>query len=210
MAPENCAYMSFHPNFPCAFRHVGRDLYALVVTRNDTDAGTAFKSAFHSYPGSGDYKLHDLFSPHPSREATWCYRGRTEDLTWTASGEIFVPGQMEVMIEAHPLVKGAVIHGQRTAGLGLVVELTVGCMSDKASKERIMDEIWEIVKQANEICPVRGKVERNLIIRTENTNGRGMPRGVKGYPVRSQVIKKFTGRSSDFTNHKSSVVASHL
>lgn len=212
MAAEDWAYVRFHPNFPYAFRHVCQDLYELVIVRNDTDMGHTFQSAFRVFPEMKEYNLRDLFSPHASKEGAWRYRGRAEDLTRTGNGELFVPREMEVMIESYAPVTGAIVYSHSMAGLGLIVELTVGCMSDGASKHRIMEELWALVEKANEICPVQAKMERDMIIYTEDTYQKGMPRGIKGYPVRTQVIEKFTGRTTDQTEYNSYVKAlkSHL
>lgn len=187
-APEDWDYYSILPEFPCEFRHVCHDLYEIVVRRR-TDGNSAFQTVFHVFPDLQEYKVHDLFSRHPdpSKQAMWRYRGRTDDLIRTSGGDLFLPRQMEGMIEAHRAVEGAIICDQGTAGLAVVVELKA--LKDEQVRKKMQEEICVIVEEANEVSPVKAKLRSDLIVWTGNPDR--MLRGSKGYPVRSKVVEQF-------------------
>ena len=184
--PEDWAYMHIHPMLCCDFRHVCQDLYEIVITRND-QGSSAFQAVFELFPQLEEYKVNDLFSRHPSKTDTWLYRGRREDLTRTSDGDMFLPKQMEATIEAHPVVDRAIICDMGKAGLALVVELITKCAGNE--RKLMEQEIFEAVQRANGKCPVKPRVRRELVLWMDKWS---MPRGTKGFPLRSKVVEKFS------------------
>ncbi|KAL8824774.1 MAG: hypothetical protein Q9191_004827 [Dirinaria sp. TL-2023a] len=213
---EDWAYIRPHPMLSHDFRHVCHDLYEIVLTRRrrrrdedsrSSSSSTAFQTVFRNFPHLAEYPVQDLFSPHAEERHTWRYRGRKEDLTRTSDGELFLPKQMEGIIDAQAVVGGAIICDlgppKKKQGLACVVELgTEGFVEGNddeeeeeerqknSKKKEIEEKIWAAVQMANAACPVPGgaKVRRELLLLVEKGS---MPRGTKGYPVRNLVLEKF-------------------
>ena len=181
--PDDWEYLSFNSLFPYEMRPVCQDLYEMVIVRRDNS--DAFQEIFKVYPDIPEWRVQDLFSRHSNKNNVWLYSGRTDDLIVSSSGETFLPKSMESVIESHPFVDTALITDRGEAGLALLVELqtTVTC---KEQTQKMLDDIWSSVQSANEICPVKQKIQKELVMIT----GR-MPRTAKGYPSRKVVSKLY-------------------
>lgn len=181
--PEDWEYISFNSLFPYEMRHVCQDLYEIVIVRRQN--GDAFQEIFKVYPDLPEWRVQDLFSKHPNRDNVWLYRGRTEDLIVSSSGETFLPKSMEGIIESHPFVEAALITDRGEAGLALLVQPQAAVMSEE-QKHKFLDDIWSSVQSANEICPVEQRIQKGLVTITGP-----MPRAAKGYPRRKMVYELY-------------------
>ena len=181
--PEDWEYITFNPIFPYEMRPVCQDLYEIVIVRREN--GDAFQEIFKVYPDLPEWRVQDLFSRHPSKDNVWLYRGRTEDLIISSSGERFLPKRMEGVIESHPFVDAALIADQGAAGLALLVEPRAGVTCEE-QKQKLLDDIWPNVQSANEICPVEQRIQKGLVAITGL-----MPRAAKGYPRRKMVYELY-------------------
>ena len=181
--PEDWEYVSFNSLFPYEMRPVCQDLYEIVIVRREN--GDAFQEIFKVYPDLPEWRVQDLFSKHPTKDNVWCYRGRTEDLIVSSSGETFLPKSMEGVIESHPFVDAALITDKGKAGLALLVQPQAAVKCEE-QKQTLLDDIWPSVQSANEICPVEQRIQRGLALITGP-----MPRAAKGYPKRKVVYKLY-------------------
>ena len=191
--PEDWEYISFNPIFPYEMRPVCQDLYEIVILRQEDD--DSFQGIFTVYPDLLEWKVQDLFSKHPRKDNVWLYRGRTEDLVVSSSGETFLPRSMEVKIESHPFVNSALVTDRGRAGLALLVEpqAAVGCVEQQI---KLLDDIWPTVQSANKICPVKQKIQKGLVVVTGP-----MPRTMKGYPKR-KIVYRLYEKDIDELYHK--------
>ena len=187
---EDWEYLRFHKRFPHELRHVCLGLYEMVLLR---DQGAAFQGVFDSYPDLKEYRVQDLFARHTTKPDIWIYRGRTEDLIRSSHGELFLPKQMEALIETHPYVQAALIYDRGAAGLSLVIEVRWSLRTGE-EREKLLDDIWPAVQNANGICPVETRIKRGLVLCADSE--RMLPRGAKGYPQRGKVLEVF-GRELD-------------
>ena len=180
---EDWEYLSFNSLLPYEMRPVCQGLYEMVIVRREN--GDAFQTIFKVYPDLPEWRVQDLFSKHLSKNDVWLYRGRTEDLVVSSSGEAFLPKSMEEVIESHPLVDTALVTDRGEVGLALLVEpqTAVKC---KVQRQVLLNDIWSSVQIANKICPVKQKIQKALILIT----GR-MPRAAKGYPRRKMVFESY-------------------
>lgn len=92
---------------------------------------------------------------------------------------------MEGIIQAHPAVKGAIICGMGQFQSSLLVEGAEPPASD-AERERLLDEIWPSVENANKESPSHGRIHRDMILFT--TADRPMPRAGKGTAQRQATV----------------------
>ena len=181
--PEDWEYVSFNSLFPYEMRPVCQDLFEIVIVRREN--GDAFQEIFKVYPDLPEWRVQDLFSKHPNKDNVWLYRGRKEDLIVSSSGETFLPKSMEGVIESHPFVDAALITDRGEAGLALLVQPQAAITHDE-QKEKFLDHIWPSIQSANEICPVKERIQKGLVMITEP-----MPRAAKGYPRRKMVYELY-------------------
>lgn len=181
--PQDWEYLSFNFLLPYEMRPVCQGLYEMVIVRREN--GDAFQTIFKVYPDLSEWRVQDLFSKHPNKSNVWLYRGRTEDLIVSSSGETFLPKSMEGVIESHPFVEAALVTDRGEVGQALLVELQTAVTSKEQTQE-LLNDIWPSVQSANEICPVKQKIQKELMMIT----GR-MPRAAKGYPRRKMVFKLY-------------------
>lgn len=179
--PEDWEYISFNSLFAYEMRPVCQDLYEIVIVRRAN--GDAFQEIFQVYPELQEWRVQDLFSKHPTKDDVWLYRGRIEDLIVSSLGEIFLPKSMEGVIEAHPFVGAALITDRGEAGLALLVEPQAAVTCEE-QKQKLLDDVWPSVQRANDICPVKQRIQKGLVAITGP-----MPRAAKGYPRRKTVYE---------------------
>lgn len=115
---------------PCAFE---LDLFA--------DADTENMSALnHNIPGIHEWRTKDLFKRHPDplKPNLWSYYGRRDDIVVLSNGEKFNPVPMELIIQDHPMVAGALVAGQGRRQAALLVEPKTHILDGKI----FLNEIW--------------------------------------------------------------------
>ena len=194
--PEDWEYAHFNSLLPYETRLVCQDLYEIVIVRGEN--GDAFQGTFKVYPDLPEWRVQDLFSKHLKKGNVWFYRGRTEDLIVSSSGDTFLPQSMEGMIESHPLVAAALMTDRGGAGLALLVEPEAAVTCEE-QEHRLLDAIWSSVQSANEICPVEQRIQKRLVVITEP-----MPREATGYPKREMVYELYE-KEIDGSYHKEEV-----
>ena len=140
--PEDWEHAHFNSLLPYETRPVCQDLYEIVVVRGEN--GDAFQGIFKVYPDLPEWRVQDLFSKHLKKGNVWFYRGRTEDLIVSSSGDTFLPQSMEGMIESHPLVAAALMTDRGGAGLALLVEPEAAVTCEE-QEHRLLDAIWPSV-----------------------------------------------------------------
>lgn len=181
--PEDWQYIKFDPILAHEFRHTLHDLYELVLLPDDKLGASS--SVFITSPPLTEYPMRDLFSKHPTRPDLWLYRGRVDDLICSVDAETFLPNPMEGIIEAHPGIKGALICEQRGGGIALLIEVGHRLVSGD-DREKLLDDMWPLVRNANEICPIQAEIRRGLVLFADPDNP--LPKALKGYAHRSKSL----------------------
>lgn len=110
---KDYAYMEWNPVFKVEMQPSDDEpgAFELVLF---ADATTEKMSALnHNFPGVSVWRTKDLFKRHsdPSKSNLWSYYGRRDDIIVLPNGEKFNPVPMELLIQGHPLLAGALIIG---------------------------------------------------------------------------------------------------
>lgn len=112
------------------------------------DSSTEKTSALnHNLPGVREWRTKDLFQRHPdpAKSNLWKYYGRRDDIIVLSTVEKFNPVPMELLIEGHPLLVGALVIGQGRSRAALLVEPK----AKDIDGEMLIKEIWPLVEEAN-------------------------------------------------------------
>jgi thioester reductase-like protein len=156
---DDWAWMEWNPHFkvdmqPCS-DEVGT--YELVLF---ADATTEDISALnHNLPGVKEYRTKDLFRRHPEKPMLWQYYGRRDDIIVLSNGSKFNPVPMELTIQSHPLLTGALVVGMGKPQAALLLE-----SKEQEGIDSIVTQIWPVIERANQLAPSHGHIMRNMII----------------------------------------------
>jgi thioester reductase-like protein len=175
---DDWAWMEWNPNFQLEMQLDNSGAYELVLFANSS---TEKMSALnHNMPGVSEYRTKDLFKQHPTKPGLWQYYGRRDDIIVLSNGEKFNPVPMELKIQSHPSLSGALIVGQGRPRATLLVEPKSDVTELK--KRELPDEIWPLVEETNRLLPAQGRILRgNLLLATPE---RPFVRAGKGTVVR--------------------------
>lgn len=151
-------YLEWNPAAGLQMRDTGDGFFELVVPRGPT---RDTHSVFHTYPDKQEYRTGDLFVRHPEKDGLWLYYGRLDDIIVLSNGEKFNPTSMEEIIAAHPLVARAVVVGQGRFQSAVFVEPELSAWNGEPAT--LIDEIWPLVKKANEAAPGHARLMRDRV-----------------------------------------------
>lgn len=152
-------YHEWNPCIKYEMREVADGLFELVIRGGEHRVNQAI---FRIFPGRDEYCTGDLFSPHPKKAGLWCFACRADDIVVLSNGEKFNPSEMEAMICSHSRVSRAIVFGQGQFQSAAIIEPRWELW--KNDPEALIDEIWPLVKLANELAPGYAKLARNRVI----------------------------------------------
>ncbi|KAJ6545507.1 hypothetical protein B0H19DRAFT_1266933 [Mycena capillaripes] len=144
--------------------------------------------AVENLPDVRGYSINDLFERHPTKPDLYRIVGRLDDVLIMANGEKTVPGPMEDIMMASPLIMGAIMFGRERNQVGVLIEPNPHYKVDPNDEESIAkyrDQIWPVIEEANESSPAFARIYKEMILVTHA--GKPMARAAKG-----TVIKKAT------------------
>ncbi|PWY84795.1 acetyl-CoA synthetase-like protein [Aspergillus heteromorphus CBS 117.55] len=177
--PDDWAYLKLSPEVPHEYRPVCQSYHELVLLRRPHGAA---QPVFAMFRDQDEYPMGDLFAPHPTRPDCWRYCGRRNDLIGSEQG-LFLPRDMEWVLEAHPAVRWALICEERRGGLALLLDLIPDALEKgHAHDENIWDTLLPLIERANALCPIPAAIRRELVLFTDSV--RPLPLSVKGNPQR--------------------------
>ncbi|KAH8657579.1 putative linear gramicidin synthase subunit D [Tricladium varicosporioides] len=185
---QDWQYVHFHPEIGVKFEHVSENLYELQFIRHpDIER---HQPMFKLFPHLQVYKTSDLYTPHPSKPDLWMYKGRSDDIIVFLTGEKTNPTSFEHHLATHPDVKAALIAGTRRFQASLLVELVDE--KELSSEERaiMIEKLWPIVQEANQVCPAHAKVAKTHILLINPK--KPMARAGKGTVQRQSTITLYT------------------
>jgi thioester reductase-like protein len=152
------------------------------------DATTERISALnHNLPGVSEYRTKDLFKQHPEKPGLWKYSGRRDDIIVLSNGEKFNPVPMELLIQGHPAISGALVVGMGRLQAGLLVEVKLESQGHEADKKSLIENIWPVVEMANRLVPGQGRIIQSKILLSGVT--KPFARAGKG-----TIVRKLTAR----------------
>lgn len=159
---KDYAYMEWNPTFKVEMQPSDDEpgSFELVLF---ADADMENMSALnHNFPGIHEWRTKDLFKRHPDPQKPnlWSYYGRRDDIVVLSHSEMFNPVPMELIIQGHPMLAGALVTGQGRRQAALLVEPK----SHTIDKETLLNDIWPQVEQANSIAPAQGRIVRSKML----------------------------------------------
>ncbi|KAL1967402.1 hypothetical protein VTN77DRAFT_3187 [Rasamsonia byssochlamydoides] len=176
-----------------------QELYELVFERNPNME--AYTNFFHVFPHLDRWPTKDLWVPHPDpakRFSHWRYQGRTDDLV-LLSGEVkMYAAQLEARIEAHPLVRAALVGGNQRKWPFLLLEIVQQPESEEKqdSTQILDDQIWPWIEQLQLNSNSEGsthetvQLRRSLVI-VADAEKKPFVRVAKGSVNRNQTFKLY-------------------
>ena len=185
---KDFAYMEWNPVFkmemqpaddePGAFELV---LFADTMTEN-------MSALNHNFPGIHEWRTRDLFKQHPDPQKPdlWSYYGRRDDIVVLSNSEKFNPVPMELIIQGHPMLAGALVVGRGKHQAALLVEP----QDYTIDKEILLKEIWPQVEQANTASPAQGRIIHSYMLVANSE--KPFTRAGKGTIVRKLTEKQYS------------------
>ncbi|KAJ7718257.1 putative aminoadipate reductase [Mycena metata] len=145
--------------------------------------------AVENLPDVKGYSTKDLFERHPTKPDLYRIVGRLDDVLIMANGEKTVPGPMEDVMMASPLLAGAVIFGRERNQVGVLIEPNAEYKLDGKDEKHIAsfrNAIWPVIQEANENAPAFARIYKEMILVTEAD--RPMLRAPKGTVIKKSTI----------------------
>lgn len=191
---EDWKYNQIHPAGGLQFRRISQenhDLYEAVVVRHPDPE--LEQPVFKVYPDLKEYATKDLFSPHPTKDGLWTFRGRRDDMIQLSSGKYHTQ-DMNQAVASHPSVKdglmipvGKYFNDRFASKAGLLIELKDGIsIASTKEKEKLLEEIWLIVDKINSSFATQGQIKKECILFADPE--RPLPRSPKGTIRRSAAM----------------------
>ncbi|KAJ7488848.1 putative aminoadipate reductase [Mycena latifolia] len=144
-------------------------------------------------PDVKGYSTKDLFERHPTKPDLFRIVGRLDDVLIMANGEKTVPGPMEDIMMANPLIKGAVMFGRERNQVGVLIEPNPQYKLDPKDEQQLAkfrNSIWPVIEEANEDAPAFARIYKEMILVTEP--GKPMARAPKGTVNKKATIALYT------------------
>ncbi|KAI9842652.1 MAG: putative NRPS-like protein biosynthetic cluster [Sclerophora amabilis] len=159
---ENWKGIMPHPVSGLEFRHQYEDIYEAWMVRNPEPE--AEQPVFKVFPNVHEYQTNDLFSPHPSQEGLWTYRGRSDDVIVFATAHKTNPLLMEQHVSNHPEVRAALMAGTGRSHAALLIELTADEVPSVTERGEIIDRLWPSIEEANLSYQNDAKISKSRIL----------------------------------------------
>lgn len=161
-AKEDWAYMEWNPNYKLEMQPSDdeKGAYELVLFADEETEHVC--ALYHNLPGVKEWRTKDLFKPHPTKPNLWRYFGRRDDIIVLSNSEKINPLPLELALQAHPLLSGALVVGRRRATAALIVEPKPETSAD--SRAALLDMIWPAIEEANMLVPTHGRITRSNVI----------------------------------------------
>ncbi|MCJ1463399.1 hypothetical protein MMC07_002006 [Pseudocyphellaria aurata] len=185
---EDWKYIIPHPAAGLEFRHQSDDTYEAFIVRNSDDK--LVQPVFKVFPQLHEYRVGDMFTPHPSQPGLWKYNGRTDDMIVLLSGVKANPIVMEEHVSSHAGVRGVLMEGTQRRQAGLLIEpMTNDRPLSTAERSALIDGVWPIVQEANQLYRNESRVSKSHIQLTDPQ--KPMARAGKGTVQRRATIQLY-------------------
>lgn len=152
---EDWVWHEFHPNYSHQMQvyDPAQGIFELVVLADETTM------VHHNIPGITVYHTKDLFTQHPQRPSLFKYYGRKDDIIVLRNGEKFNPIPLELEVQTHPELKGALVIGNGRTRAAILIEPNADHVDP-----RLPDRIWPLIEKSNSLVAGQGRVSRAMII----------------------------------------------
>ncbi|KAE8449384.1 hypothetical protein EG329_008285 [Mollisiaceae sp. DMI_Dod_QoI] len=188
VAPKtHWSYMEFHPHLGPTMEPVpGSDLHEIIVHPHPDPEHAWTTPVFDIFPEHKEWRSRDLFRrcQEPGLENLWKYEGRLDDILILNNALKVNPLHIEVKLQSHPLLQGAMVFGEGRMRCGILLEPKQGI-----EKERLLRKVWGDVEKANEGVPEHARVERELVVVA--VEEKPFVRAAKGTIVRAATARLY-------------------
>jgi acyl-coenzyme A synthetase/AMP-(fatty) acid ligase len=155
---EDWPYMAFEPNYTgLSWRQQGENLFEMVFVR--TPSTLQYQATFAINPEASEWPTRDIWSQHPQKPHHWRYEGRLDDLICFADGNKYHPIGEETRLCSHPLIRSAIMVGERRRQPALLLELRGSFDRDDA-----LEKVWPTVAEGNAVAPSVGQIAKTHIL----------------------------------------------
>ncbi|KAI0013533.1 acetyl-CoA synthetase-like protein [Xylariaceae sp. FL0662B] len=157
---EDWAWHEFNPYYKHEMQPYdeANGTFELVIFADESTKDTT--AIYHNLPGVTEYRTKDLFTRHPKKPNLFRYYSRRDDIIVLSNGEKFNPIPLEVKIQSHPYVKGALVVGNGRAQASLLIEPR----DPPQSVAKFLDNIWSFIEESNAVVPGQGRISRDMVI----------------------------------------------
>jgi acyl-coenzyme A synthetase/AMP-(fatty) acid ligase len=155
---EDWPYIAFEPSHNgIEWRREAENLFEMVIVRKPN--AIRYQATFALYPKADEWPTRDIWSKHPTKAHHWFYEGRLDDLICYVDGNKYHPTSEEVRFCSHPLIKSALMVGDRRRQPALILELR-----ESLDKEEALERIWPSVVEENAVAPSIGQIAKTHIL----------------------------------------------
>jgi len=177
-------YVGFQPSFGASFEPRLDNMHELVFQR---EPGLVMQTIFLTYPDLTRFETKDLWIEHPTRKGLWKIVGRTDDYVFLANGDGLYVATLEPQIEAHPLVRSALVGGYARPKPMVLIDL----VSDSQAKDsaEFRASLRPYLDKVNEKCHESVKLAPELVLVA--TKEKPFARTIKGTVARAQTMKLY-------------------
>ena len=162
--PEDWAYIAFEPDLNgFDWRPAGEDQFELVIVKRPHVVH--LQPTFAIFPNLTEWPTRDIWTTHPRKANHWRYVGRTDDLICYAHGLKYHPAVEETSLCANPLIKSALMVGDKRTQTALLLELRHGgSPQNEEERGRLMDKVWPTIAEANALAPSVAQISKSHVI----------------------------------------------
>ncbi|KAB2569665.1 Non-canonical non-ribosomal peptide synthetase FUB8 [Lasiodiplodia theobromae] len=184
--PADWEYFEWHPYSGVVMEDAGDGLYEQVLK---PIVDPRYLSVFSNFPEITEWRTKDLWEEHPTKKGLWRYKGRRDDVIVFSNGEKFNPVSFEKAVEAHALVRGAVVVGQNRFQPAILIEPDWSRVPEGQSLDDLLTELWPAVEEANKEAPAHAQVWKNKVAFTKKD--KPFVRAPKGSIIRRATVNLY-------------------
>lgn len=182
------AYMEWNPCFKLEMQPSDDETGAFELVLFADESTETISALNHNLPGVKEWRTKDLFKRHPDpgKEKLWTYFGRRDDIIVLSTTAKFNPVPMELRVQSHPMVAGALIVGRGRPKAALLLEPKDWTIDP----DELIKEVWSVIDEANrEVKLGCALVEHDLVMIARP--GTPFIRAGKGTVVRALTEKAY-------------------
>ena len=185
--PEDWQYNYFEPSPGIKFVEQTNGQYELTFVRHPDDEH--MHPIWHTFPELNEWRIKDIFSPHPTKPNLWLYQGRMDDLIVFANGTKHNPLAFEERLRTHPLIRTALIAGTGRQQAAALIEPSSAAADTPYALARLRDAVWPVIEAANAAAPAHARVRRSHVLFAQPA--RPFLRASKGTVQRAPTLRAY-------------------
>lgn len=153
---EDWAWMEWNPHFKVDMPPSPDEAGAFELVLFADESTKTISALDHNMLGVSEYRTKDLFRQHPEKPGLWKYYGRRDDIIVLSNGEKFNPVPLELAMQGHSKLAGALVIGKGRTHATLLVEPKPNVLPEE--HKDLVDDIWTYVEESNRLLPAQGRI----------------------------------------------------